>query len=235
MPHFIDKTGSRSVEYDSFSCRSSIFDAGTIDAEFSWFPKSDRLEFKNATLGFDTTQMGLRCDEFRRSLPDPTKFLVRPNLACLSACLPLSLPPSLPPSLSNSLSLSLSLSLCVCVCVCVCSLFPLAQVPAVGQELLRWCPECRRWQVSTPLNMAFLATSYSHHIYIDVFQSAPTDILQSLKQHTVLSEQVHAGRCVHSCQHGEWNSAGDPANDSVPTNPKDRLRGGVAGVGGVRS
>ena len=55
MPQFIDKSG-------------------TIDAEFSWFPKSSQLEFKNATLGFDTTQMGRRCDEWRRSLPDPTKF-----------------------------------------------------------------------------------------------------------------------------------------------------------------
>eukprot|EP01052_Picozoa_sp_SAG31_P044065 SAG31_NODE_7550_length_1657_cov_2.932606_1_plen_297_part_00 len=53
MPKFIDQTG-------------------THESTFDWFPKADQLEFKN--MGFDTTNMGLRCDAWRRSLPDPKKF-----------------------------------------------------------------------------------------------------------------------------------------------------------------
>ena len=53
------------------------FDIGTIDANWSWFLEATSktaFEFTNKTLGFDTTQMGLRCDEYRRALPDPTKY-----------------------------------------------------------------------------------------------------------------------------------------------------------------
>jgi hypothetical protein len=55
LPHFIDKSGS-------------------IQADWSWFPEAQGLEFVNATLGFDTRQMGLRCDGWRRSLPNPKIF-----------------------------------------------------------------------------------------------------------------------------------------------------------------
>ena len=55
LPHFIDKRGS-------------------VDAEFSWFPGAAELEFSNATLGFDTKGMGLVCDGWRRTMPDPTKY-----------------------------------------------------------------------------------------------------------------------------------------------------------------
>lgn len=40
-----------------------------MEAEWAWFKGAADLEFVNRTLGFDTRTMGLRCDEFRRSLP----------------------------------------------------------------------------------------------------------------------------------------------------------------------
>ena len=55
LPHFIDKRGS-------------------VDADFSWFPGAAELEFSNATLGFDTKGMGLVCDGWRRTMPDPSKY-----------------------------------------------------------------------------------------------------------------------------------------------------------------
>eukprot|EP01046_Picozoa_sp_COSAG06_P049857 COSAG06_NODE_7763_length_2384_cov_1.602188_2_plen_253_part_00 len=55
LPHFIDRSGS-------------------IDANFSWFPEAAELEFTNVTLGFDTKGMGLVCDGWRQTLPDPTKY-----------------------------------------------------------------------------------------------------------------------------------------------------------------
>ena len=55
LPKFIDRTGTK-------------------EGEFAWFPGAGALEFKNVALGFDTTTMGLRCDNWRRSLPDPTRF-----------------------------------------------------------------------------------------------------------------------------------------------------------------
>ncbi len=42
-----------------------IDQSGTINAEWSWFPEAtakSSFEFSNTTLGFDTRQMGLRCD-----------------------------------------------------------------------------------------------------------------------------------------------------------------------------
>eukprot|EP00035_Acanthoeca_spectabilis_P008349 m.152458 g.152458 ORF g.152458 m.152458 type:complete len:932 (+) comp14323_c0_seq3:85-2880(+) len=43
--------------------------SGSVEAEWSWFPEADQLEFVNASLGFDTRQMGLYCDGWRRNLP----------------------------------------------------------------------------------------------------------------------------------------------------------------------
>lgn len=60
MPHFIDKSGA-------------------IEAQWSDFPEAaskTAFEFQNVKLGFDTTKMGLRCDGYRRSLPDPAKYRV---------------------------------------------------------------------------------------------------------------------------------------------------------------
>ena len=43
--------------------------SGTVNAQFDWFSNAADLEFVNATLGFDTRSMGLRCDGWRRSIP----------------------------------------------------------------------------------------------------------------------------------------------------------------------
>ena len=47
-----------------------IDQAGSIEAEWSWFPgATSTLEFVNASVGFDTRTIGLRCDEWRKVLP----------------------------------------------------------------------------------------------------------------------------------------------------------------------
>ena len=47
---------------------------GNRDGEWSWFPGHEQLEFVNRSLGIDTTQAGLVCDEFRRAIPDPKQY-----------------------------------------------------------------------------------------------------------------------------------------------------------------
>eukprot|EP01051_Picozoa_sp_SAG22_P008108 SAG22_NODE_600_length_8677_cov_18.222429_6_plen_309_part_00 len=49
---------------------------GSIEADWSDFPGATGagLEFVNEKLGFDTTAMGLRCDGWRRSMPDKSKY-----------------------------------------------------------------------------------------------------------------------------------------------------------------
>jgi hypothetical protein len=52
------------------SCASNCFSEGS----YQDFPGVKGLEFVNAKLGFDTRSAGLRCDEWRRSVPDPLKY-----------------------------------------------------------------------------------------------------------------------------------------------------------------
>jgi hypothetical protein len=49
---------------------------GSIEADWSDFPGASGagLEFVSKRLGFDTTRMGLRCDDWRRSMPDKSKY-----------------------------------------------------------------------------------------------------------------------------------------------------------------
>ena len=51
-----------------------IDQTGTVDADWTWFPGAAELEFVNETLGFDTGEMGLRCDEWRRVAPVKSKY-----------------------------------------------------------------------------------------------------------------------------------------------------------------
>jgi hypothetical protein len=47
-----------------------IDQAGSVEASWEWFPAAaTALEFVNASLGFDTRAMGLRCDGWRKSMP----------------------------------------------------------------------------------------------------------------------------------------------------------------------
>lgn len=57
LPRLIDMTGSK-------------------DGTWADFPGAQHggLEFVNRELGFDTTTIGLRCDEFRRTIPDAAKY-----------------------------------------------------------------------------------------------------------------------------------------------------------------
>ena len=57
LPRLIDQTGSKEATW----------------ADFPGAAKGG-LEFVNSKLGFDTGSMGLRCDEFRRTIPDPALF-----------------------------------------------------------------------------------------------------------------------------------------------------------------
>ena len=53
-----------------------IDDTGSVEAQWGWFPPgaAQSLAFANASLGFDTETMGLRCDEWRRSRPAPSLY-----------------------------------------------------------------------------------------------------------------------------------------------------------------
>lgn len=51
-----------------------IDQSGSIEADFSWFPGATKLEFVNHSLGFDTTAIGLRCDGWRRALPQHSRY-----------------------------------------------------------------------------------------------------------------------------------------------------------------
>ena len=43
---------------------------GSLEAEWSWFPDSlSTLDFVNVSLGFNTKEMGLHCDQWRKALP----------------------------------------------------------------------------------------------------------------------------------------------------------------------
>ena len=56
------------------SCKPCIIEADYTDAEFSDFPKHEQLEFKAFGGAIDTTKAGLRCDEFRRSMPSKAEY-----------------------------------------------------------------------------------------------------------------------------------------------------------------
>ena len=52
--------------------------SGSIEAEWAWFgDAATSLEFVNSTLGFDTRQMGLRCDGWRREFTHSFTFSVK--------------------------------------------------------------------------------------------------------------------------------------------------------------
>ena len=51
-----------------------IDQTGAVRAEWAWFPEAANLEFVNASLRFDTTSIGLRCDGWRRHLPVAAKY-----------------------------------------------------------------------------------------------------------------------------------------------------------------
>ena len=51
------------------SGKPCIVKADYTDAQFSDFPQHQQLEFKALGGAIDTTKIGLRCDEFRRSMP----------------------------------------------------------------------------------------------------------------------------------------------------------------------
>ena len=51
-----------------------IAKADYTDAQFSDFPRHEQLEFKALGGAIDTTKIGLRCDEFRRSLPPKAAY-----------------------------------------------------------------------------------------------------------------------------------------------------------------
>jgi hypothetical protein len=47
---------------------------GTLQAQWKDFPNAAALDFTSKKYGFDTDSMGLRCDEFRKALPVPSKY-----------------------------------------------------------------------------------------------------------------------------------------------------------------
>ena len=55
---------------------------GDREGEYSWFPGASQLEFVSAEHGFDTTNTGLVCDEFRRS-----KIVILSRFVALSVSL----------------------------------------------------------------------------------------------------------------------------------------------------
>jgi hypothetical protein len=46
----------------------------SIDAMWSWFPHSRQLEFKHPLINVDTGRAGLRCDQWRKSMPSPAAY-----------------------------------------------------------------------------------------------------------------------------------------------------------------
>jgi hypothetical protein len=79
LPRLIDMVGSKQAKWADFpgACVSSHLFVSSF-----WYKRSLRLfvpgagdlEFVNATLGFNTGEMGLRCDEFRRTIPSAAKY-----------------------------------------------------------------------------------------------------------------------------------------------------------------
>jgi hypothetical protein len=69
--------GSVVVLYDDAALEhgAGCIDAsGTVDAEWAWFPRADSLEFTLTDPPIDTTRAGLRCDEFRKRMPNKATY-----------------------------------------------------------------------------------------------------------------------------------------------------------------